>query len=70
MEVIGMGTASVSHQANTHTSTANMFRLATGPSSFTQRHIMVHRRGPRRTKKFLSVRIDFKDEWKLCDRWI
>ena len=69
-ESMGIGTATVSHLAKTQTITASMVQLATGPSSFTQRHIMVHRRGPRRTDKVLSVRMDFKPDRKLCDRWI
>ena len=69
-ESMGIGTAAVSHQAKTQTITASMVQLATGPSSFTHRHIMVHRRGHRKTDNVLSVRVDFKPDRKLCDRWI
>jgi hypothetical protein len=70
MEVTGMGTASVSHQAKTHTRIANMFLLVTGPSSLTKRHTIMHKRGPRRMYKFLSVRMDEREERKLGFRWI
>lgn len=62
MEVIGIGTASVSHQANTHAVTANMFRLVVGPSKVTQRQITAHKRGPNRMQKFLSVAMDLSEK--------
>lgn len=67
---MGIGTASVTHQAKIQTSTANMFRLLDCPSSFTQRHITVHNRGPRRTKAVFGVRMDMRVERKLSDLWI
>ena len=76
MEVIGIGTAYVSHHANTHASTANIFRLVVaGPlfSNLTHRQIMVHNNGPNRMKKLLSVKRDLialLDELKLCELWI
>lgn len=61
-----MGTASVSHHANTHASTANMFRLLTwGPSNLTERQMMAHKRGPERMYKFLNVTMDSREKGEL-----
>ena len=68
MEVTGIGTASVIHQAKTQARMANMFVLVTGPSSLTKRHTIVLKSGPKRMYKFLSVRMEEREERKLSFR--
>nr|GMC83680.1 Os08g0503600 [Ipomoea batatas] len=70
MEVTGMGTACVIHQANTHTRTASIFRLVTAagdPSSFTNTQTRPHNRGPNRIQKLLSVKMERGAVLKLRD---
>ena len=68
MEVTGIGTASVIHQAKTQARMANMFVLVTGPSSLTKRHTTVLKSGPKRRYKLLSVNMEEREERKLSFR--
>lgn len=65
MEVIGIGTASVSHHVKIQTSTASIFQLLSPlpppPFNLTQRQTMPHSKGPSRMNKLLSVRMDLTE---------
>lgn len=64
--MIGIGTASVSHQRNTHERAASMFRLERGPSSSTKKKMSMHANGPEIMCRYLLVRSDFIGKRGLC----
>ena len=65
MEVIAIGTASVSHHKNTHERTASMFLLACFPLRSTKKNMSMHARGPKIMKSVFEVRIDLRVRWEL-----